>query len=134
MKRIVIVAFAGIMLSMLTFLMAEGITKKGDGFFRINDNIQNEELRAELESLKNEFNMSREEVQVHYKEQMETLKQSRKKEVHAIKDQFSDRRKELMKKYMGKMRDKPKGDAPKKMLSKSTKVKPPKEKMKKRKY
>ena len=44
MKRTVIIAFAGIILSMLTFLMAEGATKKGDGFFKINDNIQNEDL------------------------------------------------------------------------------------------
>ena len=114
--------------------MAEKITTKGDGFFKINDNIQNEELRAELESLKSEFNIERQKIHVYYQEQMETLKQFRKKEIHAIKDTFSERRKELMKKYMGKMRDNPRGDAPNKMLSKPTKVKPLKEKMKKRKY
>tara|TARA_Y100000758_G_C15760980_1_gene315823 strand:+ start:49 stop:453 length:405 start_codon:yes stop_codon:yes gene_type:complete len=134
MKKIFITICAGSLLIMLTFLMAEETHKNERGFFKINDNIQNEELRAELESLKNKFNMEREKIHAYYQEKMETLKQSRKKEVHAIKDQFSDRRKELMKKYMGKMRDKPKGDAPKKMLSKPTKVKPPKEKMKKRKY
>ena len=70
---------------------------------------------------------------MYYQEQIETLKQSRKNEVRTIKDTFSERRKELMKKYMGKMRVKS-GDAPKKMLNKPAKVKPPKEKMKKRKY
>jgi len=125
MKKIVTTA---IMASMLTFLMAEKITKKGNGLFKINDNIQNEELRVELESLKSEFNTEREKIHMYYQEQIETLKQSRKNEVRTIKDTFSERRKELMKKYMGKMRVKP-GNAPKKMLNK-----PPKEKMKKRKY
>ena len=131
MKKIVITAIFGIL---LTFLMAEKTTKKGDGFFKINDNIQNEELRAELENLKSEFNMEREKIHIYYQEQIESLKQSRKEEIRAIKDTFSERRKEIRKKYIGKMRDKPGGDAPKKMLNKPNKVKASKEKMKKRKY
>tara|TARA_Y100000590_G_scaffold463940_1_gene632035 strand:+ start:435 stop:842 length:408 start_codon:yes stop_codon:yes gene_type:complete len=135
MKKIIITAVFGGMLSLLMAeKMAEKITNKGDGFFKINDNIQNEELRAELEILKSEFNMERQKIHVYYQEQMETLKQSRKKEVRAIKDTFSERRKGLMKKYMGKMRDKSGDDAPKKMLNKPNKVKASKEKMKKRKY
>ena len=114
MKKIIITAILG---SMLTFLMAEKITKKGDGFFKINDNIQNEELRAELESLKSEFNIERERIHLHYQEQIESLKQSRKEEIRAIKDTFSERRKEIRKKYIGKMRDKTGGDVPKKMLN-----------------
>ena len=134
MKKIFITICTSSLLIMLTFLMAEDKYEKEHGFFKINDNIQNEDLRAELESLKNKFNMERDKIHVYYQEKMDKLRRSRKKEVRAIKDQFSNHRKELMKKYMGKMRDKPRGDAPKKMLSKPTKVKPPKEKMKKRKY
>ena len=82
MKKIVITAITSSMFCMLTLLMAEEITKKGDGFFKINDNIQNEELRAELENLKNEFNIKRKKIHEQYQEQIEILKDSRKKEIH----------------------------------------------------
>ena len=134
MKKLFVAACTGSMFIMLTFLTAEETSQRKGGFFNINDNIQNEELRAELESLKNEFSMERERIRDHYYEKIKSLKDAQKKEVHIMKDEFLDRRKEIMKKYMGKMRDKPRGDSPKKMLNKPAKVKPPKEKMKKRKY
>jgi len=134
MKKMFITICAGSLLIMLTFLMAEETHENERGFFKINDNIQNEELRAELEILREKFAMEGEEIRESYNEKIALLKESRKREIHDMKNKFAAQRKELMKTYMGKMRAKPKGDAPKKMLNKPTKVKPPKEKMKKRKY
>ena len=54
MKRTFIAILTGSIFCALTVLTAEIKEKKGDDFLRINDNIQNEELRAELETLREE--------------------------------------------------------------------------------
>jgi len=91
---------------MLTVLTAGVKEKKGADFLRINDNIQNKELRAELEGLRDEFKFERTRIHDYYKEKIEGIKESRGNEMRTIKKDFSERREVLMKKYFGKMRKK----------------------------
>ena len=107
MKRFSIVALTGSIIIMLTVLTAGDKEKKGDNFLRINDNIQNKELRAELEGLREEFKFERNRIHDYYKEKIEEIKESRGNEMRTIKKDFSERREVLMKKYFGKMRKKP---------------------------
>ena len=107
MKRFSIVALTGSIIIMLTVLTAGDKEKKGDNFLRINDNIQNKELRAELEGLREEFKFERNRIHDYYKEKIEEIKESRGNEIRTIKKDFSERREVLMKKYFGKMRKKP---------------------------
>ena len=90
---------------MLTFLTADVKEKKGDDFFRINDNIQNDELRIELKGLKKEFNIKRSRIQEYYNEKMEVLKEERQNEIKIMKADFAGRRKVIMKKYVGEKHD-----------------------------
>jgi len=55
MKRIFTIG----LIIMLTVLTAGVKDKKGDNFLRINDNIQNKELRSELVMLRDKFNIER---------------------------------------------------------------------------
>ena len=76
MNKIITVCI-GYILLMLTFLIADVKEKRVDYFLRINDNIQNEELRIELKGIKQEFNIERSRIQKYYKEQMAVLKEGR---------------------------------------------------------
>ena len=58
---------------MLTVLTAGVKEKKGADFLRINDNIQNKELRAELEGLRDEFKFERNRIHDYYKEKIEEM-------------------------------------------------------------
>ena len=107
MKRFSIVSLTCSIIIMLTVLTAGVKEKKGADFLRINDNIQNKELRAELEGLRDEFKFERNRIHDYYKEKMEAIKESRGNEIRTIKKDFSERREVLMKKYFGKMRKKP---------------------------
>ena len=104
MKRIYITTLTGGIFLILTVLTAGMKEKKGNDFLWINDNIQNKELRAELEGLREEFNLERIRIKDYYNEKVEALKESRKNEIKTIKHNFADRRRILMKKYAGKMR------------------------------
>ena len=73
-NKIITVLVCSILL-MLTFLTADVKEKRGDDFFRINDNIQNDELRIELKGIKQEFNIERSRIQKYYKEKMAVLKE-----------------------------------------------------------
>ena len=106
MKRIYITILTGGIFLILTLLTAGMKEKKGNDFLWINDNIQNKELRAELEGLREEFNLERIMIKDYYNEKVEALKESRKNEMKTIKNNFADRRRILMKKYAGKMRKK----------------------------
>ena len=88
-------------LLMLTFLTADVKEKRGDDFLRINDNIQNEEIRIELKGLKKEFNIERSRIQEYYNEKMEALKEDRQNEIKTMKADFAGRREVIMKKYVG---------------------------------
>ena len=76
MNKIITVCI-GYILLMPTFLIADVKEKRGDYFLRINDNIQNEELRIELKGIKQEFNIERSRIQKYYKEKMAILKEER---------------------------------------------------------
>ena len=107
MKRFSIVSLTCSIIIMLTILTAGVKEKKGDNFLIINDNIQNKELRAELEGLREEFKFERNHINEYYKEKMEEIKKARGNEIKTVKKDFSERKKILMKKYFGKMREKP---------------------------
>ena len=89
----------GSLLLMLTFLTADVKEKRGDDFLRINDNIQNEELRIALKGLKKEFNIERSRIQEYYNEKIAALKEERQIEIKTMKADFSGRREVIMQKY-----------------------------------
>ena len=107
MKKIYTAILTGSIFFMLTVLTAGVNEKKGDNFLSINDNIQNEELRIELAELKEEFNIERKRIFSNYNESIEALKEARGNEMKIVKKDFAERRGELMKKYVGKIRKKP---------------------------
>ena len=108
MKRIYMGMLTCGMFFMLTILIADEKGKRGDDFLMLNDNIQNEELRAELALLREEFNMERTRIQEYYNKKIGVLKEARRGEVKTIKKAFAKRREALMKKYIGKIRKNPK--------------------------
>ena len=89
MKRIFIAILTGSIFFMLCVLTAEVREKKSDNFLRINDNIQNEELRAELEGLRDEFNFERSRIHDYYSKKMEALKRHLKKIIAKIIDGYA---------------------------------------------
>ena len=105
MNNKIITVLIGSILLMLTFSTANVKESGGDDFFKINDNIQNEELRIELKGLKKEFNIFRSRIQEYYKEKMEALKEERPNEIKTMKADFAGRRKVIMKKYVGEKHD-----------------------------
>ena len=100
--------------------------KKGDAFLRINDNIQNEELRAELAALKEDFNIERIRIHEYYNEKIEALKEARRGEMKSLKTDFAGRRDLLLKTYMGKIRKNPQMRATKPVENAPEKMKAPK--------
>ena len=107
MNKIIITVITSYIFLIITFLSAEVNGKRGDEFFRINDNIQNDELRAELEGLREEFMIEKSRIHEYYNEKMENLKKVKRGEIKTIKNNFAERREELMKKYVGQMRTNP---------------------------
>ena len=101
MNKKIMTLFIGSILLMLTFMTADVKEKRGDDFLRINDNIQNEELRIELKGLKKEFNIERSRIQEYYNEKMEALKEDRQNEIKIMKADFAGHREIIMKKYVG---------------------------------
>ena len=120
------------LLMFLSFSCAQVKGKKQDNFLKINDNIQNEELRTELEGLKEEFNMERTKIQKYYNEKIEALKETRLSEVKTIKNDFAKRREEIMKKYVGKMQKKTPARTPDPVNNAQGKMKVPKDRKKNR--
>ena len=107
MKKISLAIFTGYIFFTLTLLTADVKEKKSDDFLRINDNIQNDELRLELEDLRKEFDNEKKQIQKIYNKKIDALKEDRRNEMKTIKKDFSERRQILMKKYFGKIRKKP---------------------------
>tara|TARA_B100000315_G_C14400746_1_gene506355 strand:+ start:110 stop:517 length:408 start_codon:yes stop_codon:yes gene_type:complete len=134
MKRIFATLLIGSIFCILNVLTAEVKEKNGDEFLRVNDNIQNEELRVELGELKEQFNIERKRIREYYKDKMEALKKSRLGDMKTMKGEFAGRREVLMKKYIGKMRKKPQMGSTEAVKNAPNKMKvPPKEKKKIRK-
>ena len=92
-----------ILLSGFMFLVslasAEGKSINKDNFLRINPNITNEALRAELENLVMDFDAERQRVRDSYAKQFEVLKEQRRLEIKSVKDEFSEKRNALFAKY-----------------------------------
>ena len=70
-----------------------------DKFMRINPNITNEALRAELENLGKEFDVEQQRVRKSYDKKIETLKDERRIEIKSIKIEFGEKREALFTKY-----------------------------------
>ena len=70
-----------------------------DKFMRINPNITNEALRAELESLGREFDIERQRIRGLYEEKIQTLKDERRIEIKSMKNEFGERREAIFTKY-----------------------------------
>ena len=92
-----------ILLSGFMFLVslasAEDKSINKDNFLRINPNITNEALRAELENLGMDFDAERQRVHDSYAKQIEVLKEERRLEIKSVKDEFSEKRNALFAKY-----------------------------------
>ena len=106
MKKVFITIVISSIFCVLTILSAEEKEITGDGFLRINDNIQNEDLRTELAELKEAFNRERTRIHEYYNEKIEALKKAQRGEIKTIKKDFAGRREILMKKYKGKIQKK----------------------------
>ena len=70
-----------------------------DKFMRINPNIANEDLRAELESLGREFDIERQRIRDLYEEKIQTLKDERRTGIKSMKNEFGEKREALFIKY-----------------------------------
>ena len=70
-----------------------------DKFMRINPNITNEALRAELENLGKEFEVEKQRVRNSYDKKIEALKDERRIEIKSIKNEFGEKREALFIKH-----------------------------------
>ena len=84
---------------LVSLASSEGKSINKDNFLRINPNITNEALRAELENLVMDFDAERQRVHDSYAKQFEVLKEERRSEIKSVKDEFSEKRKALLAKY-----------------------------------
>ena len=90
--------------SLLMFVSISSVAakeNKGDDFLQINNNIQNKDLRADLEELREEFNLENDRIQKYYNEKIEALKGARHNELKTIKNDFAVHREVMMSKYVG---------------------------------
>ena len=92
---------------LVSLASAEDKSINKDNFLRINPNITNEALRAELETLEMDFDAERQRVHDSYAKQIEVLKEERRLEIKSVKDEFSEKRNALFAKY-GEDQKKPK--------------------------
>ena len=84
---------------LVSLASSEGKSINKDHFMRINPNITNEALRAELEDLVLDFDTERQRVHDSYAKQIEALKEERRLEIKSVKDEFSEKRNALFVKY-----------------------------------
>ena len=84
---------------LVSLASSEGKSINKDNFMRINPNITNEDLRAELENLVMDFDAERQSVHDSYAKQIEALKEERRLEIKSVKDEFSEKRNALFAKY-----------------------------------
>ena len=86
-------------LLLASLIIAEDKSIGKDKFMRINPNITNEALRAELENLGKEFDVEQQRVRQSYDKKIETLKDERRIEIKSIKNEFGEKREALFTKY-----------------------------------
>ena len=83
----------------VSLAIAEDKSIDKDKFLRINPNITNEALRAELNNLVIEFEAERKQVQSYYAKEIDALKDERRLEIKSIKNEFGEKREALFIKY-----------------------------------
>ena len=86
-------------LLLASLIIAEDKSIGKDKFMRINPNITNEALRAELENLVIEFDVEKQRIRNSFDKKIETLKDERRIEIKSMKKEFGEKRKALFTKY-----------------------------------
>ena len=86
-------------LLLASFVNGENKSIDENKFMRINLNITNEALRAELENLGKEFDIEKQRIRDLYDNKIQTLKDERRTEIKYTKKEFADRREALFTKY-----------------------------------
>ena len=86
-------------LLMASLIIAEDKSIGKDKFMRINPNITNEALRAELENLVIEFDVEKQRIRNSFDKKIETLKDERRIEIKSMKNEFGEKREALFIKY-----------------------------------
>ena len=86
-------------LLLASLIIAEDKSIGKDKFMRINPNITNEALRAELENLVIEFDVEKQRIRNSFDKKIETLKDERRIEIKSMKNEFGEKRKTLFTKY-----------------------------------
>ena len=86
-------------LFLASLMIAEDKSIGNNNFLRINPNISNEALRAELENLIIEFDVEKQRIRNSFDKKIETLKDERRIEIKSMKKEFGEKRKALFTKY-----------------------------------
>ena len=86
-------------LLLASLIIAEDKSIGKDKFMRINPNITNEALRAELENLVIEFDVEKQRIRNSFDKKIETLKDERRMEIKSMKNEFGEKREALFTKY-----------------------------------
>ena len=86
-------------LLLASLIIAEDKSIGKDKLMRINPNITNEALRAELENLAIEFDVEKQRIRNLFDKKIETLKDERRIEIKSMKKEFGEKRKVLFTKY-----------------------------------
>jgi len=93
-----IILFSSFLL-LASLIIAEDKSIGKDKFMRINPNITNEALRAELENLVIEFDVEKQRIRNSFDKKIETLKDERRIEIKSMKNEFGEKREALFTKY-----------------------------------
>ena len=99
MKLTTLTILCSCFLLLASLVNGENKSVDKDKFMRINPNITNEDLRAELESLGREFDTERQRIRDLYEEKIQTLKDERRTEIKSMKNEFGERREAIFTKY-----------------------------------
>ena len=86
-------------LLLASLIIAEDKSIGKDKFMRINPNITNEALRAELENLVIEFDVEKQRIRNSFDKKIETLKDERRIEIKSMQNEFGEKREALFTKY-----------------------------------
>ena len=99
MKLTTLTILCSCFLLLASLVNGENKSVDKDKFMRINPNITNEDLHAELESLGKEFDIERQRIRDLYEEKIQTLKDERRTEIKSMKNEFGERREAIFAKY-----------------------------------
>ena len=92
-----------------------------------DSNIQNKDLKKELDKLRGQFKSERKTIDENYKESIKPLKKKRDDKIRSLKDTYNSKRQELRKKYGVKKNKKPRKLKKNKIKNDDLLVKPNKE-------